>query len=202
MAAPGPQTWTLRLKSRKTTVLLHVDPLQTFAGIKSDLYDALKATGGLHDPETRDAIPLPESPLHIQLGRPVDVHDAQLGFRLGEWEELSAAAAAAAAAAESEDESGGGKGKGKAKAGKKLEGGTAGVVGKVKDCPKGAGLRDGAVLAFRWAGDGIWDGHDDADREQHGGAKPDMWGVRLASFEDAYGVNNESDVGGAREFEG
>jgi hypothetical protein len=29
-----------------------------------------------------------------------------------------------------------------------------------------------------------------------------MWGVKLASFEDAYGVNNETDVGGAREYEG
>jgi hypothetical protein len=29
-----------------------------------------------------------------------------------------------------------------------------------------------------------------------------MWGVTLASFEDAYGVENETDVGGRPEFEG
>ena len=80
------------------------------------------------------------------------------------------------------------------------------VVEGVKGCPKGAGLRDGAVLAFRWRGDGIWDGDEDVDIDMEdgiaGGKKMDMWGVRIASFEDSYGVENEGDVGGVREFEG
>ncbi|KAF1916478.1 hypothetical protein BDU57DRAFT_233851 [Ampelomyces quisqualis] len=182
MITPSPQTWTLRLKSRKTTVLLHVDPLQTFENIKSHLYEALQETE-LKDPETNASIPLPGTSSEIQLGRPVDHNDAQHGFQLGEWEY-----------AVNEEEDAGGKGKGKAKASKPAAG-----VANAKNCPKGAGLKDGAVLAFRWAGDGTWDGEDDADMEQGGS---NMWGIKLASFEDAYGVNNETDVGGGREFEG
>lgn len=182
MTTPSPQTWTLRLKSRKTTVLLHVDPLHTFETIKSHLHEALQETE-LRDPETHEPISLPETSSEIQFGRPVDPNDAQQGFQLGEWEYP---------ADEEEDTSG--KGKGKAKASTS----TAGVA-NVKNCPKGAGLKDGAVLAFRWVGDGIWDGGNDADMGQE---ESNMWGVKLASFEDAYGVNNETDVGGGREFEG
>lgn len=191
MAAPSPQTWTLRLKSYKTTVLLHVDPLNTFATIKTCLYDALQETG-LRNPETGESIPLPSSASDIQLGRPVNINDAHEGFQLGEWEYP---------AVEEEEDSG--KGKGKAKAtGKKADGGIA----NLKDCPKGAGLKDGAVLAFRWAGDGTWDGDEsdmDVDLETRKTSRgADMWGVKLASFEDAYGVDNEADVGGGREFQG
>jgi hypothetical protein len=186
MTTPSPQTWTIRLKSRKTTVLLHVDPLQTFSTIKSQLLDALKETG-LKDPNTNEPIPLPGSSTDIQLGRPVDVHDAQQGFQLGAWEYP---------AWESEEDSG--KGKAKAKPGQKSNGGASGVA-SVKDCPKGAGLKDGAVLAFRWIGDGIWDGTEDADMLQE---ESNMWGVQLASFDDAYGVENTTDVGGGGEFEG
>jgi hypothetical protein len=176
MADPSPQTWTLRLKSRKTTVLLHIDPLHKFSFIKSSLYNALKDTP-LKDPSTNQEIPIPDSPEDIQLGRPVDVLDPQQGFQLAEWEIPTL---------ESEEDSGKGKGKGKK---------TTASAANVKDCPKGAGLKDGAVLAFRWAGDGVWGGgeHDDG---------PGTWGVKLASFEDAYGVENEMDVGGRREFEG
>lgn len=192
MAAPSPQTWTLRLKSRKTTVLLHVDPLHTFTTIKSYLYDALQETG-LKDFETGESIPLPSAPSEIQLGRPVNINDAHEGFRLGEWEYPEV---------EGDEDS---KGKGKAKAGRKPNGGATATAANVKDCPKGAGLKDGSVLAFRWAGDGIWDGSDDMDvdlDERRAGKEVDMWGVKLASFEDAYGVDNETDVGGGREFEG
>jgi hypothetical protein len=182
MAAPSPQTWMLRLKSHKTTVLLHVEPLDTFSTIKSHLYDALQDTELKH-PDTDEAIPLPSSPSDIQLGRPVDINDAHQGFRLGEWEY--------AGEEEDEEESSVGKGKGKARAG----GGPNAT--NVKDCPKGAGLRDGTVLAFRWAGDGSWDGD-----EEDAGKEGDMWGVQLATFEDAYGVENETDVGGGKEFEG
>lgn len=88
---------------------------------------------------------------------------------LGEWEE---------AAADSDVEVDEGKGKGKAKGVKR---------GAGADCPKGAGLKDGAVLAFRWDGEGM---------------RGSEWEVQIASFEDAYGVQNESDVGARAEFEG
>jgi hypothetical protein len=176
MAEFSPETWTLRFKAHKTTVILHVNPLHTFSTIKSHLYNALEETTLKH-PETGESIPLPPSPSDIQLGRPVNINDAHEGFQLGEWEYTG----------DDEEEEEGGKGKGKAKAdGKGL-----------KDCPKGAGLKDGAVLAFRWAGDGSWDGEEE-DEIKEG----DMWGVQLATFEDAYGVANEGDVGGGKEYDG
>lgn len=189
MTTPSPLTWTLRLKARKTTALLHVDPLETFSSIKSRLYNVLQETE-LRDPESGERIPLPESPAEIHLGRPVDVHDAQQGFRLGEWELPSP---------EEDEEMDDAKGKGKAK-GPRKSNGTASSATNLKECPKGAGLKDGAVLAFRWAGDGNVDGDDEGNTA--GDDAPNMWGVKLASFEDAYGVENEMDVGGGREFEG
>lgn len=107
----------------------------------------------------------------------MNVNDPGEGFEVGEWE--------VDAGGELEDGDASGKGKGKAKAGTSSGGGA-------KDCPKGAGLKDGSVLAFRWVGDGVWDGGD-ADAEED-----KMWGVKLASFEDAYGVENGMDVGGGR----
>lgn len=199
MALPPPsaETWTLRLKSRKTTVLLHVDPLHTFSTIKSHLYAALEQTG-FSDPDTETLIPLPASPADIQLGRPVDPNDPRRGFMLGEWE-LPPVDDDNPPAADV------GKGKGKAKAGRPSKGGVA----SARNCPKGADLKDGAVLAFRWKGDGNeWEDDEDldpeVDRASGADAKKgvDMWGVKLASFEDSYGVEIEGDVGGGREFEG
>lgn len=174
MAQPTPQTWTLRFKSHRTTVFLHIDPLHTFSTIKSTLYTALQETGlraSDHGPE----IALPASPSDIQLGRPVDPLDASQGFVLGEWE---TAPSDDEVAVEEEEAKAKGKGKGRKTA----------AVENVKECPKGAGLKDGGVLAFRWEGDGAGEG--------------ESWGVTLASFEDAYGVQNEMDVGARGEFEG
>ncbi|KZM24901.1 hypothetical protein ST47_g3914 [Ascochyta rabiei] len=176
MTTPTQQTWTLRLKSHRTTILLHIDPLQTFSSIKATLHTALSETG-LQASEHGPCIALPSSPDDIKLGRPIDPLDPSHGFELGEWEEQGD---------EDEDEDsadgeGEGKGKGKGRAGEKR--------GEVKECPKGAGLKDGAVLAFRWDGDGVAvDGKG--------------WGVQMASFEDAYGVVNEADGGARAEFEG
>ncbi|KAJ4352026.1 uncharacterized protein N0V89_007372 [Didymosphaeria variabile] len=182
---PSAQTWTLRLKSQKTTVLLHVDPLQTFPTIKEQLYKSLEETG-LKNADS-EPISLPPSPSDIELGRPVNTNDPHKGFQLGEWEYSSL-----------EEEGEDPKGKGKAKAGRPKKSGTVGAD-SVKDCPKGAGLRDGAVLAFRWKGNGS---REDEDIEMADGRKADMWDVKLASYEDNYGVENEMDVGGGREFEG
>jgi hypothetical protein len=195
MADPSPTNWTLRLKSQKTTVLLHVNPLQTFTSIKSALYTALQETG--LRTESGTSIPFPDSPSDIQLGRPVNINDPSAGFELGEWEYQQADEDG-----EDVEEDANGKGKGKAKANgrpKKSDGETA-TPANIKDCPKGAGLRDGAVLAFRWKGEGMsWEDEEDEAIES---GKPDMWAVKIASFEDAYGVENEGDVGGGREFEG
>lgn len=185
---PSSQTWTLRLKSHKTTVLLHVDPLQTFTSIKEQLYKALEDTGLKSDGDSLEQISLPPSPADIELGRPVNTNDPHKGFQLGEWEYSPLEA-------EDGDDP---KGKGKAKAGRPKKSDTVGAD-SVKDCPKGAGLRDGAVLAFRWKDNGSL---EEEDIEKADGRKANMWGVKLASYEDNYGVENEMDVGGGREFEG
>ncbi|KAF1930579.1 uncharacterized protein M421DRAFT_418878 [Didymella exigua CBS 183.55] len=172
MAQPTPSTWTLRLKSHRTTVLLHTDPLSTFSTIKAQLYTALAETG-LQASEDGPAIPLPDSAADIQLGRPLDPLDPGAGFALAEWEDAELDEEVVI-----EEEAGKGKGRARAKA----------KTGEGTDCPKAAGLKDGAVLAFRWEGMQGVDG--------------DAWGVQIASFEDAYGVANEGDVGGRAEFEG
>ena len=203
MTEPSPLTWTLRFKSHKTTVLLHVNPLQTFSSIKSQLYTALQDTS-LRDYATGATVPLPSSPDDIRLGRPINVNDPHAGFVLGEWEVPSEDSG--------DDIKGKGKasakGKGKARKSSSGEDGDLASDTNIKQCPKGAGLRDGAVLAFRWPGintdEGDWvDVGGDVDMEQGERKKVDMWGVKIATFEDAYGVENEGDVGGGRsEFEG
>ncbi|PSN65157.1 hypothetical protein BS50DRAFT_645203 [Corynespora cassiicola Philippines] len=195
---PTPQTWTLRLKSHKTTVLLHIDPLQTFSSIKATLHKALQETGGVHtlDPLTHEstALPLPSSPSDIQFGRPANPLEPSAGFQLGEWE-TSSPFGEDEDVAPVEDV----KGKGKAKVGASKGKSAVAAAG---DCPKGVGLRDGAVLAFRWRGDGLYEGEGDFDPEGGYVDGVDMWGVKMASFEDSYGVENEGDVGGRGEFEG
>lgn len=165
-------------------MLLHVDPLTRFDVIKQMLYKALQETY-LRHADTKKLIPLPDSAAGIQLGRPVDVHDPSAGFRLGEWEyQLDNEAAATDA-----------KGKGKA--------GTTAAPSEIQQCPKGAGLRDNAVLAFRFKGDGTEWGSRVADGDEDMEADvPSMWGVKIATFDDSYGVENEGDVGGRKDFAG
>jgi hypothetical protein len=242
---PSPTTQTLRLKSHKTTILLHIDPLQTFASIKAELLTALRDTG-LKDADTGADIVIPESlrPEDITFGRPRNVNEPGQGFVVAEWEK------AKVGDGDEEDEDGldgldglgdedddGGeegvkgnskaKGKGKASAsasapakkkpGRPVKSSKAtsstnndiDIAEDIKQCPKGANLKDGAVLAFRFPSDGTgWEERDeDEDRDEldedtEDGEKARMWGVKIASFEDGYGVENSGDVGGGREFEG
>ncbi|KAJ4368606.1 hypothetical protein N0V86_009513 [Didymella sp. IMI 355093] len=122
MAQPTPSTWTLRLKSHRTTVLLHIDPLSTFATIKATLYAALSDTG-LQATEHGPSIDLPNSASDIQLGRPLDPLDPGAGFALGEWE---AQPDDDEVVIEDEDK---GKGKGKAVQGRR---GREGIVPKAR----------------------------------------------------------------------
>lgn len=172
---PSSTTWTLRLKAHKTTVLLHVDPLSTFSNIKELLYNALEQAGLKH-PETGSTIPLPESAADIQLGRPLDVNKPKEGFRLGEWETN-----------DEEEDAEGANGKGKA------------ASKSISQSLKGAGLKDNAVLAFRWKGDGTgWENdEEDTASSREKAAYRRMWGVKIATYEDSYGVQNSGDVGGA-----
>lgn len=183
MDPPTPQSLTLRLKHGRTTILLHANPLTTFPAIKAALHTALQQTT-ITSPTTRLPLTLPASPEEYQFGVPVSTSETARGFRLAPWEESEDAD-------EDEDEVKG-KGKGKAKAKAKGDG-----LADARNCPKGQGLRDGAVLVFRWRGDGSgWE-----EKGEEGEAEGDMWGVQLPSFEDAYGVENEGDLGGGGEYE-
>lgn len=118
---PNPQTWTLRFKNHRTTVFLHVDPLQTISSVKSELLSALQQT----DPDGINGKPLPSSLQQIILGKPIDFNDITKG-----WQRIEEAS-------NGDDEGGQKKGKGRSSKG--------GV-----DSVRGVGLRDGIPVAFKW----------------------------------------------------
>jgi len=73
---------------------------------------------------------------------------------------------------------------------------------------KAAGMRDNAVLAFRWDEKGkkaVVEDEGDGDEELDlvgDDSEGEEWDVVLPSFEDQYGVDNEGDLGVQREFNG
>ncbi|KAL2350818.1 hypothetical protein BJ546DRAFT_890890 [Cryomyces antarcticus] len=182
---PTPLTWTIRLKQRTRTVLLHADPLQRIDTIKAELLRALKQTskdGMLY------GLAIPEDASDVLLARPNDILDPQSG-----WTSLD------------EDEgTKNGKGKGKAKAtapstaagNKRKRGTTAGAL----DCLQGLGLKDNAVLAFKFRQAREDRGGDNDDEGL--GLEDEEWDVVIPSFEDQYGVENLGDVGAQGEFQG
>lgn len=153
--APSGVTWTIRFKYNKTTVLLHADPLQTFDSLKEDLLSALKQTnkdGLLH------GHPLPESADEIILGKAVDVFDLSKGFSRLDVSEVDDVDADA---------------KKKGRPAKDAAG---------KETLKGAGLRDNAVLAFKWGEDAVM-----IDKEGMEVGE-EQWDVQVPTYEDAYGA--------------
>jgi len=165
---PNPSTWTLRLKHHKTTILLHIDPLQTLASLKEDLLLALQQTC---PHQTLHGKQLPSAAGAFAIAKPRDPLDVAAKG----WERLPA--------------------------GKKAE----------RESVKAAGVRDNAVLAFRWdekgkkavlgADEGDGDGEVGLGFDGDGG-EDEEWDVVLPSFEDQYGVENEGDLGMQREFNG
>lgn len=138
---PTQGEWTLRFKQHKTTILLYVAPGQTFASIKQDLLDAMKARG-IGD-INGNAMPL--DPEAIILGLPIDKNDIDKGWvplKIPEMEDKDV------------------KGKGVKK----------GSV--LNENPLGAGLKDGAMLAFKFR-----EGDDTADTD-------DGWDVVMPTYEE------------------
>lgn len=169
---PSPLTWTLRLKYNKGTTLLHVDPLQSFTSIKAELLRALHQiypNGALPDGTT-----LPASSQEVLLAKPVDVNDHSQGWtRLAEDE-----------AKDDEDLE-----TTKSKSSKKRKNDAESSL----SCPKGAGLKEGSVLAYKFRS-----GQDDEGL----GLEDERWDVVIPNYEDSTGVTNEGDVGGLAPFEG
>ena len=184
---PNPKTWILRFKSHRTTILLHIDPLQTFSTIKAELLNALEQT---HRDGTLDGQPIPKNSDEILLAGPRDHNDLSLGFESIESaidEESDAVVGA-----------GKGKGKGKAAAASNASNSKAAVgrggKGQLKDCPQGVGLRDHGVVAFKFRRkeDEVMSSVESEDDEGIAVSREDMqveedWDVVVPSFEETYG---------------
>lgn len=145
-----PQLWTLRFKQRKTTVLLYVEQTESFTSIKSELLKALKYPGHTEF----NGHDLPQDPEDIVLGLPVDKNDLTKG-----WVGLNIPATVV------EDESGS----------KKNVGGKRSVLNA---SPLGAGLKDGATLAFKFRHEGAKTDDDGLDLDDSD------WEVIVPSYED------------------
>jgi hypothetical protein len=170
----SPSTWTLRFKQHRSTFLLHTDPLQSFSAVKKELLIALSETNpsGIFNDQS-----IPKNADDILFAKPVDINDLNAGWELLQLNDREEAS---------------GKGKGKA-------GATAKAGGKVsnqlKDCPQGAGLRDGSVVAFKFRS------AEDDQRQNTGQegeddeivvAEEDMkrveqWDVIVPTMEESYG---------------
>ncbi|KAK4552947.1 hypothetical protein LTR86_010079 [Recurvomyces mirabilis] len=201
--APTPQTWTLRLKHSRTTILLHISPLQPFASVRTELLKALHQTtssGILNGHQ------IPEHESEILLARPVDSNDLSLGWETLEAEKQGEDGVMAEVLKEDK------KGKGKAGA---VVGAAKSGGNKATDCPQGAGLRDGGVLAFKFRsevdveeskGREGGDAAIDIDAEILNGNKAEQWDVVVPSMEETYGgagaEGEELPLSGGEEVEG
>ncbi|KIW09479.1 uncharacterized protein PV09_00358 [Verruconis gallopava] len=76
---PHPQSWTIRLKHHRTTVLLHVEPLLLLSTLKEELLAVLKEVS----PNGFNGHQLPSSASEISFAKPVDPLDISQG-----WEPL------------------------------------------------------------------------------------------------------------------
>ena len=150
---PDPQHWTLRFKQHKTTVLLFVEQTQSFTSIKQDLLDAIRKTGQTE----MNGNPLPSDPEEVIFGLPVDKNDLTRGWVRQEIPEMDVEG---------------------------TNGDTKKIGGKksiLNASPLGAGLKDGAVLAFKFGKGGVELDEEGFDTEN------DEWDVLIPSYEDEYG---------------
>lgn len=200
---PPPRAWCLRFKLNRTTIVLHIDALQTLASVRAELLSALQAThpDGIFRGKSREGAtveyPLPASAEDIALAKRADINDPNAG-----WESIGDDLEEGLIF----DEDVSGKGKGKAGA----SGGTSRSAGKnsasskgVNDCPQGAGLRDGAVVAFRFRlpeekarRQRLIEGSLDVDEIAKDGMGDDTaWDVIMPTMEETYGDEDAAEMG-------
>lgn len=149
---PAPTTFTLRFKNRKSTTVLHADPLQSFESLKEELLHALQQT---HPDGNADGQTLPNSASHILLARPNDLNNLDKGFT-------------------SVVDKAGDIITGNENAGRKPKTGEAPL--KLKEAnPKAAGLKDGSVVAYKFA---------TFQDEGYDPALDESWDVALPSYEE------------------
>lgn len=166
MVAAAPPTWTIRLKYHKTTVIVDAKPVESLEAVRSELLRALRETHKTNEIETAAGpINIPTDASEIQIAKPNDIHDHSKGWarlRIDEEEEEW----------DMPDELGDMKNGNKRKRANE-------VVRTLKE----AGLKDGAILAFRFKtkepqiDEGL--GLDEAEEQ---------WDVVIPSYDDSAGV--------------
>jgi len=183
------RTWTLRFKNHRSTILLHVDPLQQLNSVRAEL---LKAVRQSHPDGKLNGYAIPDDETDILLARPADINDLTLG-----WEPLEHDDSLDDALVEEKST---GKGKGKAGSSKAKSG-----KDKLSDCPQGAGLRDGGVVAFKFKGqaqaerEAADEGIEVEDEEKLDGETlvgtetAEKWDVVVPSMEETYGDGEEGE---------
>ena len=194
-SSPPPRSWCLRFKLNRTTILLHIDALQTLASVRAELLGALQATHpdnifkGTTRENTPIAYPLPASAEDIALAKPTDPYDPNSG-----WEAIGDDLEDGLIF--DEDVVSTGKGKGKASAASSsTRGASSSRKSDVNDCPQGAGLKDGSVVAFRFRlpeekarRQRLIEGSLDVDEIARDGMGDDAdWDVVVPSMEETYG---------------
>ena len=127
-----------------------MEPSQSFTTIKSDLLEALRQRGGTEI----NGDPLPSDPEDVIFGVPVDKNDPNKG-----WVGLDIPAT------DTEDDAGG----------KKKVGSKKSVLNA---SPLGAGLRDGAMLAFKFRSDDAQMDEDGIDLDYSN------WDVVIPSYDE------------------
>lgn len=184
MPGPNPRTWTLRFKLHRTTILLHSDPQQRLSLLRAELLTALQTTHphGFVEGKGGTTYGIPESYEDIILAKLRDPNDVRSG-----WERLIKPNDFGF-----EDEGVSAKGKGKAGAAAKSAG-----LGAVSECPQGVGLRDGAVVAFRFvteaekekraAGDAADEDVDEIAKKGLDLEEAEVWDVEIPTIESTYG---------------
>lgn len=197
-------SWTIRLKHQKTTILLEEDPHATIETLKKDLIHALNnvKTPSVIAKEDKE---LPTHTRQILLARPKDPTDATQGWQTIDY--IPASHEQMDELAEDQLSNGAGKGKGKAKARATIA--TSDALGPL---PPGDSrtlleckLSDRCVVAFTWTtslpdDDGELELNEEEvelDAEGH-----PVFDVTIPTMEDVYGVENEGDVGVYKEFRG
>lgn len=168
----SPRTWTLRFKHHRSTILLHVDPLQNFPSIRAELLKAVKQT---HPDGELNGISIPASANDILLARPVDGNNLNAGWKQLEKDDDALFA---------EDEKGKGKGKVSVAKAKGRE--------SVGGCPKDAGLSNGGIVALKFREEmvGSVDGGEDGEGDLEGDTlvgEPERWDVVVPTVEETYG---------------
>jgi hypothetical protein len=178
---PTPDVWTIKFKNARTTVVLYVYQLQSLESIKVELLHALKTT----NPSGQlNGATLPDSADDIEFAKPRDLSNPGASG----WQSIGSDAQVDDFDADlfgGDNVTSKAKGKGKAKANS----------GSHKDSLLGAGLKDNAIVAFRFRGQKtvsrpVGDDIDEGLGLEDDAPGADGWNVELPRFEDVYGLND------------